>query len=198
MSTPTIGIGKITIPYTVSGLTHEVSMYVDAPTLTGGTYLINKRPSIGGTSNWVSAAEDFAKAISYVLPAATTWGNAVLSEYFSTGWVPVASTVVTMPNLTGSPALAGQLTMTLRAADFTRPKIVIMEGNSAPPFKTTSATGGTPAQDSFVAEFQSGGALSFLPWVFMTTMHGQFLLTNPFISFTATFNRKMRRARGFA
>lgn len=198
MSGPTIGIGRISVPYTVSGLTHVTRMYVSTPTLSGGTYVITKRPSIGGTNNWVSAAEDFAKALSYVLAVGTTPGNAVLEEYSATGWLPLASTPVTFPNLNGTPFLAGQLTMTLRDSNYTRPKIVIMEGSQPPPNKFTSPTGGSGDQDNFVAQFQSGGSLSFLPWAFMVNQHDFFLQTNPYISLTLTFNRKLRRARGLA
>lgn len=198
MSEPTIGVGRIVIPYAVSGLEHEARMYVANPTLTGSVYNIDQRPSIGGTVLWSTAAQHFAETLSYVLATGVTPGTAVLEEYFATGWIPVATAAVTFPNLSGGSFLASQMVTTLRASDFTRPKIIVMEQTSTAPSKFTSPTGGGAVQDSFISQFLSTGTLGARPWVVMTNMHGIHLATNPFISFTTTYNKKLRRARGLA
>lgn len=198
MSGPTIGMGRITIPYTVSSLTHECRMYVDNPTLVGAAWLIGVRPDVGGTSDWADAAQNLSETISYILPTGTTVGTAVLEEYFATGWVPRATVAVTMPNVSGSVALAGQTTLTTRADNFTRPKIVVMEMNNPAPLKITSPTGGGANYDGFIGEFLITGTLPARPYLVMTNMHGFFLSTSPFVSTTLTYNRKLRRARGLA
>jgi hypothetical protein len=158
-------------------------MYVSNPTLSGSTWVVDFHPTVGGTSNWASAAQGLADHISFNLGTGTTPGTALLEEYSVTGWLPRDTTTVTFPNLASSPQLASQATLTLRAMDFTRPKIVVMEGNFTPPAKINSPT---------------GSSTSGRPWEFMTTMHGIFLLVESFVSATATFNRKLRRARGLA
>lgn len=198
MPTPEIGMGRITVPYTVSGLTHVCRMYVANPTLSGADWVIDARPSVGGTLPWDDAAEHLSQTISSILATGTTPGTAVLEEYFSTGWVPRATASVTMPNLAGSANLAAQMTLSLRDTNFTRPKIVVMEGNQVSPSKITTPTGGAGGMDAFVAEFLSTGTLGARPWIVMVNMHGFFLETNPFISATWTYNRKLRRARGLA
>ena len=198
MTEPTAGVGRITIPYAVSGFNHECRMYVSNPTLSGGTWVIDFHPDVGGTSNWASAAQGLADAISWNLGTGTTPGTVLLEEYSATGWLPRDTTTVTLTNLASSPQLASQATLTLRALDFTRPKIVVMEGNFTPPAKINSPTGGGGNQDAWIDGFLGTSSTSGRPWAFMTTMHGIFLLEESFVSATATFNRKLRRARGLA
>jgi len=198
MSGPTIGIGRITIPYTVSGLIHVCRMFVDNPTAAGAVWNIDLHPDIGGVADWTAAAQGLADHISSALATGTTPGTAVLEEYQSTGWVPRASVAVTFPNLAGSPNPASQITLTLRSSNFTRPKIVLMEGNAIAPTKFTSPTGGAGGLDGFIDGFLGTSVTSGRPWAFMVNMHGFFLLSSSFVSVTTTYNRKLRRARGLA
>lgn len=196
MSEPTTGIGRITIPYTVSGMDHDCRMYVANPTLSGAVWRIDANPSVGGTVDWADAAQSFSASISYILATGTTVGAALLEEYSATGWLPRDTATVTMPNLTGSAKLASQCTLTLRVSDFSRPKIVVMEINDQPPLSIDSPTGGGAVMDSFIAEFLSTGALAARPYHVMTNMHEFFLLEDPFVSASLTYNKKLRRARG--
>lgn len=198
MTEPAIGVGRITIPYTANGLNHVARMYVANPTLTGAVYNIDQRPSIGGAVLWSTAAQHFAETLSNILATGVTPGTALLEEYFATGWLPLSTAAVTFPNLAGNTTIASQQIMTLRSSDFTRPKMVVMEPNQLAPTKFNSPTGGAGGQDAYVAQFLSTGTLGARPWVVMTNMHGVHLAVSPFISFTNTFNRKLRRARGLA
>jgi hypothetical protein len=198
MSEPTSGVGRITIPYTVSGLSHVLRMYTDHPTLAGSDWMIPVRPSVGGTIDWADAAESLANAMSSALPTGTTVGAALLEEYSATGWLPRATATVTMPNLSGNASLAAQVTLTLRATDFTRPKVVLMETNQAVPFHYDSPTAGAGGLDAFIAEFLNVGVTANRPWFVQTTMHGLFVQESPFVSVGGTYNRKLRRARGLA
>ena len=196
MSGPALGIGRITVPYTVSSLTHMCRMYVYNPVLSGANWVIDNRPSVGGQVVWSTAAEHLSQTISYILATGTTPGTAFLEELSSTGWLPRATAAVTMPNLSGSPAAASQVTTTLRDSNFTRPKIVVMECNNPGPLKFTSPTAGGANFDSYLAEFLSTGLLSARPFVVMVNQHEFFLQDAPFVSTTITYNRKLRRARG--
>ena len=198
MSGPVLGIGRITIPYTVLGLPHRSRMYVANPTLVGANWVVDLRPSLGGTTVWGAAAEGFSQTLSFILPTGTTVGTALLEELAATGWIPRASGSVTMPNLAGTAVAAAQLTLTLRDSNFTRPKIVVLEGNPIAPTKFTSPTGGAGAVDAFVAEFLSTGTISVRPWETMVNQHGFHLATDPFVSVTTTYNEKLERARGLA
>jgi hypothetical protein len=198
MSGPTIGIGRITIPYTVDGLAHVSRMYVSEPTLSGSDWVVSLRPSVGGTLPWDDVAEHFSQTLSYILETGTTVGSALLEEYSATGWLPRATASVSMPNLSGNANIAAEAVLTLRDSNFTRPKIVVMEHNQVAPTKFTSPTGGAGGLDSFIAEFLSTGTLGGRPWVAMVNQHGFFLSESPFVSVTTTYNRKLRRARGLA
>ena len=198
MSEPTIGVGRITIPYVATGLEHVCRMFVDNPTAAGSTYNISLHPSIGGTADWTNAAQGLADALSSALATGVTPGTALLEEYSATGWIPRDTVTVTFPNLSGNTALASQITLTLRAMDFTRPKIVLMECNQDPPFKYNTPTGGPGGLDGMIDPFLGSSSVSSRPWAFMVTMHGIFLLEEDFVSVTGTFNRKLRRARGLA
>ena len=198
MSGPSIGIGRITIPYNVSGLPHDCRMFVDSPTLSGSDWLIGVRPDVGGTMDWADAAQNLSEALSNILPTGTTVGSAKLEEWSATGWLLHATVSVTMPNLAGSAKLASQETVTLRSSVNTRPKIVVMEMNQDPPFKLTSPTAGAGGNDAFLGEFLISGTLPARPYLVMVDHHGFFLTSSPFVSATATFNRKLRRARGLA
>lgn len=196
MSGPALGIGRITVPYTISALTHESRMYVTNPTLSGSDWVIDRRPSVGGTVNWEDAAQDYADAISYLMPAGVGAGTALLEELSSTGWLLRATVAVTLPNASAGVNVATQVTLTLRDTNFTRPKIVVMEGNEPAPQKITAPAGGSATFDSFVAEFLSTGSGAARPYVVMVNQHEFFLAENPFVSAVITLNRKLRRARG--
>lgn len=198
MSGPSLGIGRITIPYTVSGLTHELRMYVTNPTLSGSDWVIDVRPSVGGTVDWADAAESLANAMSHVLATGTTPGTALLEEWSVTGWLARATAAVTFPNLTGGANLATQVTLTLRDTNFTRPKIVLMECNNPGPLKFTNPTAGGANFDAYFAEFLNVGVTTNRPWFVMVNQHEFFLQESPFVSATVTYNRKLRRARGLA
>lgn len=198
MSGPSIGIGRITIPYTVSGLNHVSRMYVTQPALAGSVWEIEVRPSVGGNIDWADAAEALANCMSSALPTGATPGTALLEEYSATGWLPRSTAAVTFPNLAGSANLAMQITLTLRDSNFTRPKQVLMEGNQVAPAKYTTPTGGAGGLDGYIAEFLNTGSTANRPWFVMTNQHGFFLQESPFVSVTLTFNRKLRRARGLA
>lgn len=194
----TVGVGRIKIPYTVNGLDHELHMYVSNPTLSGATWEIGINPTFGGTSNWATAAQGLADHMSYALGTGTTPGTALLQEWSTTGWITHTSASVTFPNVSGSQILATQITVTLRALDNSRPKIVLMEGNQAAPFHTLSPTGGAGGMDSFIDGFLGTSLTAARPWFYMVTMHGIFLNVSSFVAVTTTYNRTMRKARGLA
>lgn len=198
MSGPVTGIGRITIPYTVTALTHECRMYVWNPTLAGSQWNIDIRPDVGGVADWTLAAQGLADAISFLLATGVTAGTASLEELSGTGWLPRDTTTVTLTNLAGSSSLATQATLTLRDENFTRPKIVVMEINQAGPFKLTSPAAGGANFDGFIDAFLGTSSVAQRPWFFMVNQHGHFLLDNSFVSTTVTYNRKLRRARGLA
>jgi len=198
MSGPSIGIGRITIPYTVSGLLHRSRMYVSNPTLSGSDWVIDVRPSVGGTIDWADAAESLANCMSSVLATGVTPGTALLEEYSATGWLPRATATVTFPNLAGNVNFASEVTLTLRDSNFTRPKFLVMEINQIAPTKYNTPTGGAGGMDAFIAEFLNTGSTTNRPWFVMTNMHGFFLQESPFISVTTTYNAKLERARGLA
>lgn len=198
MSGPTTGVGRITIPYTVSGFEHVCRMFVANPTLSGSDWVIDKHSSIGGTGLFSDAAQGLAEFMSSALATGTTPGTALLEEWSPTGWLPRDTATVSFGLLNGSANLATQVTLTLRADDFTRPKIVLMECNNPGPLKLNSPTGGGANLDGFIDGFLESGTGANRPWVYMTTMHEIELLDDSFVSTTITYNKLLRRARGLA
>jgi len=198
MSGPTVGIGRIVIPYTVSGLTHVCRMYVSNPTLSGGNWVIDLNPDYGGTSAWTNFADGLAAAMSSCLATGVTPGTAILEELLGTGFVPRDTHAVTFPNLSGNTNFASEITLTLRDRNFTRPKIVLMECNQVAPAKYTSPTGGAGGLDAFIDPFLGSTVVAAAPYQAMVNHHEFFLLNSSFVSVTLTYNRKLRRARGLA
>jgi hypothetical protein len=171
-------------------------MYVSNPTLSGSDWVISKRPSIGGTGVWSAAASVLAATISHLLPTGTTAGTAILEEYSPTGWLPRDTAAVTLPNLAGNAALAGQFTLTLRDSNFSRPKIVLMEINQVLPLHLESPTEGGSPMDAFINEFTVSASVGDNPHWYMVNMHDHFLLDESFVAGSGTYNKKLRRARG--
>jgi len=198
MSGPSTGIGRITQPYTVSGLTHVCRMYVANPTLSAGTWRIDANPLVGGNADWADAADSFAATLSYMLATGVTPGTALLEEYSATGWLPRDTHTTTFPNLSGSTSQASQLTLTLRDSNFTRPKIVLMEVNNPGPLKFNNPGDGGANVDDFIEEFLASGSLSVRPYHMMVNQHEFFLQDDPFVSATITYNHRIRKARGLA
>lgn len=196
MSGPTLGIGRITIPYTVGGLAHECRMFVWNPTLAGSVYNIDIHPDFGGVGNWEDFAQGLAEAISWLLATGTTPGVAQLEELQATGWVGLDSVAVTFPNLAGSAFPATQNTYTLRVTDNSRPKIVIMEGNTIGPQRIASPTAGSAAFDNFFDRFEGSSIQAARPYQCMVNQHGFWLKSSPFAGFHISYNRKLERARG--
>lgn len=196
MSGPTTGVGRIVIPYTVSGFDHVCRMYVANPTLSGSDWVIDKHSSIGGTGLFSDAAQGLAEFMSSALATGVTPGTALLEEWSPTGWLPRDTATVTFPALNGGTSFATQLTLTLRADDFTRPKIVLMEVNNPGPLAFPSPTSGGANIDGFIDGFLESGTGANRPWVYMTTMHEIELLDDSFVRSTITYNEQLARKRG--
>jgi len=198
MPTPLTGWGRITITYTCSGVEHQHRMYVANPTLSGGQYIIDKRPDVGGTANWGLAADDLAAAMSYTLGTGTTAGGAVLDIFDGVLWNPTDTEAVAFPNLNAGIIAAQQLTATFRDEAFHHIKPTIMEGNEGAPAHSSSVTGGSASLDSFLAEFTPAFGLTNAPYLYCTSVWGEFIREDGFVAYTTTFKRVVRKARNLA
>lgn len=198
MPTPITGQGRISIPYTVTGLVHTAQYYVAAPTLAAGVYSIPLRPSVGGAATFAVCADALAANMSITLEIGTTAGDAVLSIFDGTLWNPVASEVVGLTQLVGTATLASQLTVTLRDEQFHHIKPTVMECNQPTPNHFESATGGSPSLDGFIQEFTQNFTFPTPPFYFVQSIWGQYIRVSPFVATTITYNRKLRKARGLA
>lgn len=195
MPTYVTDMGRITIPYTINSLPHVTRFYVKQPTPTGGTYNIFGRFSVTADIPWKDAADQFAAAISYLLPATLTPDTVLLEQFDGLVWVLRETHTTTFPNVAGSTQVAGQYTATFRDAAAKLLKIVILEGNRPYPARNTSVTGGSGAEDSFLQEFTSSALTSPSPWATVVSHREQFLQAAPFVSSRTTLNEKLEKQR---
>lgn len=193
-------VGRIVIPYTVSGLTHTLHAYVRNPQLVGGNWLINSRATDANDTDWTDAAEALEYCISYVMDDAAVFGTQVLETLEDNAWIPRASNTYPNANGSGTAIEGSQATFVFRDVTFRKVKIVVMEGiTSIPAHATTINTAYTNPWDLMLREFTPAHTISTSPYTWLVGRANQYLNAgSPFVSWTTTYNRKVRRARGLA
>lgn len=183
---------QLDIHYTVDGLEHVVQIPVNSGSV-GSPYALNE--FTGGTILASAAAADYADLFKPLLLATDTIDTYVLQEYDSGIFIPVESGALGVAGTgAGTPVLSLQFTMTFRDLNYKIIKHVWQEVLlDAPKKYVYPAT--TPAPvDAFIAsalDHSTAGALG----LWMRSRGGAIYLS--VTGATTTFNRKLRRARGF-
>lgn len=194
------GMGRIVVPYVISGLVHKFRLFCKQPTVGGTTYQIWSRTATGPNLDWEPVAEDMAAMLSNVLPGGTTPQAAYLEKWTGTVWQLLEVHTVTLPNLSGAEAPGWQFTAVFRDTGNEKLKAVIMEPPYSNAFHWTTLLGGAAIFDAFLKEWnETTKTLTYPPWNWATSHRQVFVHgTSPFVGGTTTLNRKVRRARGLA
>lgn len=198
MATPLIPTARIRFPTVEGGLTHVSHFYVRNATAVGSTWNINTRATDANDLDWVNAAQGLADALSYAYGTARTAGAVSLEQLSGGVWVPLAFTTVTLTNKVGGGLDAEQITMTFRDKTNKKVKVIILEGNQAPPQHLVDPAAGDANFDNLIKQFMSTFTVTNAPYNWLVGRNNQYLATSPFVAATVTLNRKVRRARGLA
>ena len=199
MSVTIVASGRIVASYAVDGLNHKAHAYVRNAQLVGSSWMINSRATDSNDKLWSNAAQGFMDALSVILKTAnTTWGDASLETYAGGIYTVRATATITPVGANDQLVLASQSTLVLRDTSFNKVKVEVMEAGTPTPFHTTSKTGGNATVDLFVSYFTADHGNTNDPYNWMVGRGNQYLNTSPFVGWTTTYNRKLRRARGLA
>lgn len=198
MSTPLLATGRMKIPYTATGQNHVMHCYVRGLTLVGSDWMINSRTLDANDTLWTDALERMAVAFEQITSSAVDGGIAELQKLEDGVWITVDTQPFTLADQIGTMVAASQYTLTLRDRNNKHVKVVVMEHTVGTPTHSIAITGPGTQGGLFNAMFGASAANAADPYNWLVGRGNQFLATNPFIAATTTFNRKLRRARGFA
>lgn len=198
MSTGLLATGRITIPYTVSSLTHKFRVYVRGLTATGGTFNINSRATDANDTVWTDAAHDLAQSFSWLMPTGWSMADAILEKLVGGIWLVQATATLTITDhASGSAGLGWQDTFVARDINFKKVKFVILDLNQSTLLHTVNLAGlGGSGAASFSKEFTSSKTLTNAPYNWVVGRGNQYLNTASFVGYTRTTNRRIRRRRG--
>lgn len=198
MTNPMAATGRIRVHYTISGLTHTVSVFCRNVQNQSGSYFINSRTLDENDVPWIYAADRLVNSLQAIMPAGVTYSVAELQEYDGLIWTTTDTHALTPAEAFGTSVPAGQLTLTFRDKTNYHVKLVVMETQEAPGAKVISPTGGDSDLDALVAAWTSTVGNANDPFAWAVGRSNQYLAASPFISATVSLNRKLRRARGMA
>lgn len=192
MTTDLIASARFTLQYVVAGLTHHIRAYVKPVALSGSSTTLEART--GGTIPANTAAGGLAAAIKEAIDGAV--GDVLLEQRVGSVWIP-EWTFSTSGAGTGSNATARQMTLVLRAMDFTKMRVQIMESGVFTFPAHFNSYAGMGAADKAVLNVWcvSGGDASY-PIEWQVSRSNNFLFASPFVGMTTDLNDKVRRARG--
>ncbi len=192
---------RVTYKYTVNGLTHKSRVYTKEGNVIGGSLYITGRS--GGPYNLIAenAAAVWAAKVAANCGTPATGGSALWERRDGLLWSPVESSQPTFtPGGTAYTVYAQELTAVMYDTQMNRFKIVLTELAVYVPQHSTDYLGGSAALDDLFTSFTIDGGVGheYDPYNWMTSKYGHNVRTSGFISFTTTYNRKLRRARGYA
>lgn len=197
MSTPLSALGRITWSYSVTGFTHKVRAYCKGIVASGGSFNIDSRTSPGSIV-WSDAAVAFKNAITEMMGTAYAAGQLLLEQRSGSIWTVVAAQGVTSDTRSRTSLLATELTSVFRDTGFHKVKLVVLEGVEAPPAHSDDPNAGSAELDLMHKQFLPTYDDPAAPYLWMVGRSNLFLNTSPFVSYTVTLNRKIRRRRGLA
>jgi len=198
MTPPLVAASRIVLPININGLVHKLRVYARNATLVGTDWMINTRETDANDLAWADAVADLAAAVSFLLPTTASANAAILEKRTGDLWNPVDFVVVPLPNKGGTSVAASQITLVMRDTTFYKVKVVVMEGIIDGPGRYPSFDTLTGALLNMASEWDDTHTLDNAPWRWQVGRDNEYLLDNPFVGLTITFNRKMRRARGLA
>jgi hypothetical protein len=189
-------MGRIVVPVTIDGLTHVSRYLCRNPQVSGGTYNINSRALDANDIDWVAALARVTLALSNVMPTGAVWGSAHLEKFDGSVWTALAFHTPTDATTGTGYSKATQMTAVFRDTTDKKLKLVWIEMTKPAPQHFVSATAGDGDEDGLLAPFVAGGGNASDPYNWMVSHRDTYLNTSPFVGFTISLNRRVRRRRG--
>lgn len=198
MATTLSATGRITMNVTVTGFLHKLRVYARNPQAVGGSFNINSRALDNNDIVWTDALNDLCTCTSWILGTGHTMGDGVLEHYSGGVWsVYATATPVYTNHASAVPSLGWQATYVLRDLLFRKVKVELIEGAAGTLTHYASlAAMGASNTANFAKEFTASKTLTNAPYNWMVGRGNQYLNTAPFVGFTFTTNRRVRRRRG--
>lgn len=195
MAQPLLASWRIVTPYVASTLTHRQVVYCKADVAHPGPpqQLLYRD---GSSVSWTVAALGLAKALAKFL--ASGIGTMQLQHLTGTVWNPIDTFLP--GGLTyhgGAPVPCSQGTLFLRDSAFFKAKIVILESVLAPLYHDPGETTGDTGANAGTTAFADGLASADDPANWIVSRGNRYLHTFAAAGWTVTYNRKLRRRRGF-
>lgn len=197
MAQPLVATGRLIFPYTQSGVLHKFFAYVKNPTLVGANWQINSRTSDANDLLASDAVNGLALAMESVFASTVSIGTAILQTRSGGVWTPVASYTPTAISPVGSSVTAAQITATFRDSAFHKMKLVLNEQETQPPGHTTTLVGLTAAIGDWLKQYTASHTTANPPYLWQVSRSNLYLNTSPFVALTMTFNKHLRRIRGY-
>lgn len=197
MTVPLTATGRITWNYTVNGQAHKARVFTKAPSLVGGAYYLDSRTTPASLI-WEDCADKLTDAMTEIMGTGYTAGQAVLEHRVGSLWSTLA--VHSIPTVTRSANAqpATETTLVLRDTAFHLVKVILLEGLETPPQHSVDPAGGDATMDLLIGAFLPTAPNAEDPYNWQVGRSNLFLNTTPFVAFTVTLNRKIRRRRGLA
>lgn len=199
MAQPFTATYRMVMNYHVTGVPHKTRFYVISDgSSSGGVPNITKRD--GTFATWRAVLDEYVLgSLNYIFDdTQVTFGNSVFEHLVGGLWLPVDTSPVTgFTNAIGAPVLASQQTLVLRDMTFDFIKVVLLETSAPAPYHSSSPPSSGIAQSLSAVFLSSYAALAM--YNFVVSRSNDYIKTvGAFVGQTGTFNRKLRRRRGFA
>lgn len=200
MSQPLVATGRIVFLYTVQGIQHHSIAYVRGLTQVGSVWQHNSRTLDANDQIWTDSVNGFFEGMSYLYSAAWSADVALLQNYASGVWNPLATATFSGTNhSTGSGWASGlQSTLTLRDSAFKKMRVIAMEGNFPGAYKSTSTNYFGDARDNFIKQWTSSYTVTYAPYIWQVSRGNRYTAAVSLVSYVQAYNRKIRRRRGIA
>ncbi len=197
MAQTLVATGRIIFQYTISSVLHKLHVYVKNPTLVGANWQINSRTSDSNDTGVTNAVDGLALALESIFPTSVTIGSAILETRSGTVWTPQASYTPIGISPVGSSVGASEITATFRDSAFHKLRVVLSECETQPPAHAITLTGAPAAIGDCLKQWTASHTTSVPPYLWAVSMSNLYLNTAPFVAYTVTYNKHLRRVRGF-
>lgn len=199
MPQPFTATKRIHWQYTIGGLTHDAHLFCKGVGGSAGSHTLTYRDA--SVVAVQIAVNNLATTWSQLMPTGFAFSDFKLESLVGVSWTLLdAYTPTFTDGSAGSSAVASQVTMVLRDTNPFPIKVVLLEGNVAPPqHYVNEPSVPIGAQRNFVDLFTHFGVNANRPFEWVVSRAENYIAASgEFVGITTTLNRRVRRDRGLA
>lgn len=187
---------RITLNYTVESLAHKQRLYVKHAAPYGGSFYIQSRVSAGDDLPVENVLDDYTDTLAAMMGSTFLMGACIVEERVGTVYIPRFSyTPTTTPSALVFADWAKEATVTFYDTNMNRFKITVMEPHVPSPAHGRSYSAADANFKAWIQTFQGTPAGSYQPTYWLVSKYGKYINQTGFISYSVTYNKKLRRAR---